>query len=161
MSASREEESTSDTHISENDAETSTRIEQQPTPPAELSEESLARPPTSAKAGKSPMRTVKVPVPTPKDVEKEEHNERRLSRIINSAARKQREEQEMEKPLSECDDDEFAARFPEALKNYNNVFKIRKTNPGPVEWVSGSNAIFVVKDNKPNETAVSTLLCLY
>jgi len=123
--------------------------QQQPTPPAEIpSPQKIASP---VKGRNASMRDDGIPSPTLEEMEKKRRDERRISNFIR-INRRAREEEEEEKALSDCEDDEWARRFPLALLSYGNRSNpSRKPSSSHVHWIPGSKAMFVVRGNQDEE----------
>jgi hypothetical protein len=73
---------------------------------------------------------------------------------------KERGELEEEKALSDCDDDEWAARFPAVMASCKQsttskiTTSIQNQAANLIEWIPGSKAMFVVKPKKAETNPV-------
>lgn len=143
---------------------------QQPTPPAEVSVnetpaqlpvyESLSTPPLpssqalSIKTGQNKLLAIAY---KQHELEKKKENERRISNMIRRSRQMRQaeaEDQEEEKALSDCDDEEWARRYPSVMERINNPKPfIPPRNFDYRKRVAGGSAISVVRDTEHKAAA--------
>ena len=132
---------------------------QQPTPPAEipLTETMSTPPPLSSQIPQANMQEDVALTRAKHDLEMRKENNRRIASYIRRSRQRRQEEaedDEEEKALSDCDDEEWARRYPIAMENVKNPTPfIPKCNFDYEKWISGSSAMFVVRDIKHKDTA--------
>lgn len=142
-----EEESGSEEPVSETDQENDSPLnKQQPTPPAEVQQETPSRTLTSAKRHQAITQEAETLASTRQLVKKSAQTDRWISNIIDMNHRG-RDDCEPEKALSDCDDDEWAARLPSVLAQAGRNDQ-PKSNTKPssnvVHWVTrGSSSAFL------------------
>lgn len=79
--------------------------------------------------------------------------------MIRSYATMRHEKEEDEKPLSECDDDEWAQRYSTVMEEARNPTPFIASSKGDWEkWVPDSTAMFVVR--KPNQKDMAVRIIL-
>ncbi len=90
-----------------------------------------------------------------RQLDRKKKNERRISDMIRRYGTRRHEEEEDEKALSECDDDEWEERYSAVMEQARNPTPFIPTSTGEWQkWVPGSTAMFVVRDPKQKDTAV-------
>lgn len=133
--------------MSETDQENDTRLnKQQPTPPAEVQENARTKTPLSAKRYLATTQEAEPQASTRHLVRKIPQPDRVISNILDMN-RRMMEDYESEKPLSDCDDDEFAARLPSVLaqaRQNEQPKSSSRPNSNVAYWVTkGSHAVFL------------------
>lgn len=142
-----EEEGAMENPMSETDQESDIRPnKQQPTPPAEVQENTRNKTPLSAKRPLAATQEAEPQAATRQLVRKTPQPDRVISNILD-INRRMMEDYEPEKPLSDCDDDEFAARLPSVLAQARQNEQ-SKSSSGPSSnvayWVTkGNHAVFL------------------
>ncbi len=90
---------------------------------------------------------------------KKKKNDKRISDMIRhyNTMRHEEVEEEDEKALSECDDEEWEQRYSivmEEAKNPTPFISSPSSKSEWEKWVPGSSAMFVVRETKQNEEDV-------
>jgi hypothetical protein len=76
--------------------------------------------------------------------------------VVRCYRSRRHEEEEDEKALSECDDDEWEERYSTVMAQARNPTPfISKSKNESEKWVPGSTAIFVVREPKQKDLAVN------
>lgn len=92
-----------------------------------------------------------------RQLDKKNKSERRISDMLKRYRSSRHEEEEDEKALSECDDDEWEERYSSVMAQARNPTPfIPKSKDDYQKWIPGSNAMFVVRKPEQKSTAVRT-----
>lgn len=122
---------------------------QQPTPPLDTPVNASPLP-HIAKVPQANMQEDNSPADA-----RRQKNEKRISDMMRRYLSRHYEEEEDEKALSECDDEEWAERYSSVMAQAKNPKRFIPKLEGDWEkWAPGSTAMFVVREPKQKDLAV-------
>lgn len=136
---------------------------QQPTPPADVPLNQSSSASQSLKNTRANMQEDKSLAYAQHELQKKKQSERRISNLVKrNQKRREEEDEDEEKALSDCDDDEWARRYPTVMERNNNPIPlIPKRISDYQKWIPGSSAMFAIRDTGDTNTAVrNNLTCL-